>query len=257
MSLPGLQRSSWCRALISVGTPHRGAPKALQWTVSGAPLGLPGPTRLVREWPSVAELLPRYPVVRDTRVLDETSPVAALYPHELDLPGLGQRARDAFYLHESIRTAWDGLPRSGPTMRACLGWPHPTLSAAYWDGSRLRLDKQLPWWLPAKGWEKDVGDGTVPGPAAVPLEQDDDADGPRRLPDRHIALASSQVVVDLLGEYLRLGSLRKYRNPAADRHPPSLGMDLEEVHSAGMVIPIAVVPAKRIPISAANQSWRA
>ena len=32
-----LGRWPWCRALITLGTPHRGAPKALAWLVNGVP----------------------------------------------------------------------------------------------------------------------------------------------------------------------------------------------------------------------------
>jgi pimeloyl-ACP methyl ester carboxylesterase len=63
-----LGRWAWCRALITVGTPHRGASKALDWLVNGVRLcgvRLGGPSRLVWDWPAVAQLLPRYPVVRN------------------------------------------------------------------------------------------------------------------------------------------------------------------------------------------------
>ena len=67
-----------CRALITLGTPHRGAPKALNWVVGGVRVGgrvWQGVTGLFREWPSVTELLPRYPAI-----WDETTQTA-LYPH--------------------------------------------------------------------------------------------------------------------------------------------------------------------------------
>ena len=57
----------WCRALITLGTPHRGAPKALQMLVNGLPLGLfSAITGVLREWPSVYELLPTYEAILDS-----------------------------------------------------------------------------------------------------------------------------------------------------------------------------------------------
>ncbi|MGH3918403.1 MAG: lipase/acyltransferase domain-containing protein, partial [Pseudonocardiaceae bacterium] len=67
-----LGRWPWCRALITLGTPHRGAPKALDWLVNGVRLA--GPTEMLRGWPSMIQLLPRYAAVRDTAVAHVTAP---------------------------------------------------------------------------------------------------------------------------------------------------------------------------------------
>lgn len=91
-SLGGLVARYWagvldgwrmCRAVITLGTPHRGGPKALDVLANGVrigPVALDGTTAVLREWPSVAELLPRYPAVWDQ------STDLARYPHELPLP---------------------------------------------------------------------------------------------------------------------------------------------------------------------------
>jgi hypothetical protein len=55
-----------CRALVTLGTPHRGAPKALDWLVNGPRVGglpVPRTADVLAEWPSMFELLPRYPGV--------------------------------------------------------------------------------------------------------------------------------------------------------------------------------------------------
>jgi pimeloyl-ACP methyl ester carboxylesterase len=52
--------------LITLGTPHRGAPKALDWLVNGARVKnvpLDRATNVLRSWDSTFELLPRYPAV--------------------------------------------------------------------------------------------------------------------------------------------------------------------------------------------------
>ena len=74
-SLGGLVARYWigvcggwrhCRALITLGTPHRGAPRAVDWLFNGAGVGAlrsAAATRVLRDWPSVYELLPQYPAV--------------------------------------------------------------------------------------------------------------------------------------------------------------------------------------------------
>jgi Lecithin:cholesterol acyltransferase len=55
-----------CRALVTLGTPHRGAPRALDWVFNGAGVGglrSRAATQVLRGWPSVFELLPQYPAV--------------------------------------------------------------------------------------------------------------------------------------------------------------------------------------------------
>jgi hypothetical protein len=114
-----LQRWRWCRALITLGTSHRGAPKALNWLVNGVlVLGveLSRPTELLREWPSVDQLLPRYKAVLDTTTADRS-----WYPHELPIPSLGAPAMAAYELHCEIEGAWRDMP-GGPEMVACIGW---------------------------------------------------------------------------------------------------------------------------------------
>jgi alpha-beta hydrolase superfamily lysophospholipase len=60
-------RSSCCAALITLGTPHWGAPKALDVLANGIPMAgghaFLGLRDVLREWPSMAELLPRYRAV--------------------------------------------------------------------------------------------------------------------------------------------------------------------------------------------------
>ncbi|MER7900825.1 hypothetical protein ABTX62_33330 [Streptomyces sp. NPDC096046] len=53
----------WCRGIITLGTPHRGAPKALEVMANGVPVGpfhITRPVEVVRQWQGLADLLPRY-----------------------------------------------------------------------------------------------------------------------------------------------------------------------------------------------------
>jgi pimeloyl-ACP methyl ester carboxylesterase len=84
------QDDNWklCRALITLGTPHRGAPKALDILANGIKVGswrVTRPVPVLREWASVAELLPRYPAVLDR---SEGTDGVLRRPHELPLEWL-------------------------------------------------------------------------------------------------------------------------------------------------------------------------
>jgi pimeloyl-ACP methyl ester carboxylesterase len=226
-----LDRWRWCRALITLGTPHRGAPKALDWLVNGVRvggMGLSRPTRLVREWPSVAELLPRYRAVRDTTASDRL-----VYPHELPIPGLASGAKAAYKLHCEIERAWRDMPRDGPEMVAYIGWSHPTPDAALWDGTRLTVTKTPPDWLDRTGWEQDFGDGTVPAVCALPIEQSHHVNSPGRVLDRHTPMACTPRVIELVIKYLRRASVEWIRGEEDTEHRPAIGLDLDELYPAG------------------------
>ncbi len=119
-----------CRALITLGIPHRGAPKALDWLVNGPRMGpLPVPhakqaRAVLAGWPSMFELLPRYPAVWRADLK------RAVYPHELPLPDLAGPARAAYDLHLDIERAWAEIPGgsgagSGPRVHPRPRHPRP------------------------------------------------------------------------------------------------------------------------------------
>ncbi|MGH3811806.1 MAG: lipase/acyltransferase domain-containing protein [Pseudonocardiaceae bacterium] len=227
-----LGRWPWCRALITLGTPHRGAPKALDWLVNGVRLlgcELSRPTELLRGWPSVAELLPRYQAVWDS-----TAGVKR-YPHELPIPALADPAKTAFGLHRQIEQCWRAMPRGNPDVKACLGWSHPTLNAAFWDGQHLEVTKEWPDWLKLEeNWQHDFGDGTVPSFSAVPIELSS-PQAPDRLAERHVPIACSSRIMELLAVAEGWPSHEHVRG--AEREP-AIGLDLDEVQAARE--PIAV-----------------
>ncbi|MGH3778528.1 MAG: lipase family alpha/beta hydrolase [Pseudonocardiaceae bacterium] len=236
-----LGRWPWCRALITLGTPHRGAPKALDWLVNGVRLA--GPTEMLRGWPSMIELLPRYPAVRDTAVAHVDAPDAALHPFELPIPWLSARAKAAYDLHGAIEKVWGDMPRRGPETVVCIGWSHQTPNGAFWDGERLRVTKDQPGWLGLDGWDKDFGDGTVPSFSAVPPEMDNYGHGLVRLAERHVPLAHAAVIADLLERQLKRRPPNKIHGAEGGEHPPTIGLDLDELHTEGT--PIRVTAALR------------
>ncbi|MDN5851298.1 MAG: hypothetical protein L0K86_00365 [Actinomycetia bacterium] len=249
-----MQRWPWCRSLVTIATPHRGAPKALGWWVNGPRvLGrtLKGPLRLVREWPSVAELLPRYEAVHDATT------GTWCYPHDLPLPALTGSARDAYALHEQIEQSWGDMPRRGPEMLTWLGWSHPTAESAVWDGSGLEVAKVRPGWLAGSGWDRDLGDGTVPAISAVPIESSHHAGTITRLRARHVPMVNTPSVVALLRGYLARASIDWVRGDEDADHPPALGLDLDELYAAGEPIPVAVAGREIDPALGGRPVWAA
>lgn len=238
----GEERWRWCRAIITVGTPHRGAPKALDQLVNGVRLTgqrLDRPTRMLQGWPSMYELLPRYPAVRDSRI-EQGKPGEALYPHEVPIDWLTTPAKTAYDLHLEIEQVWDAVPLKGPETVACIGWSHPTPDAAFWDGATLEVRKEMPDWLDLEGREADVGDGTVPAISALPTQFDYHAWSPMRLRERHVPMAASDTVVDLVATYLAKRPPRKVHGPGEQERPPTIGLDVDELVQQGRPVDIRV-----------------
>lgn len=171
------------RAMLTLGTPHRGAARALDALVNGlapllGPLGR-ALTGLGRSLPSLHELLPQY----DCMVT----------------PG-GGRARleaaacpgvDAALWHSACdfhaRIAAPQVPAFA--LHKVVGIRQPTLTTAHWRGDRLAL-------LETIDGQNDGGDGTVPRLAAQPL-----ADWDREVvtvAEQHGELQGRQAVWDLL-----------------------------------------------------------
>ena len=237
-----LHGAASCRALVTLGTPHRGAPRALDWLVNGVRLG-PGPvgalsgrllgpaTEVLREWPSTYHLLPRYRAVRDEATGEE------LYPHELGTASwqpFTTRAAEAFGMHRDIEDSWAELDEPArPEVLAMFARGHGTAGRAVLAGGRVRVTKDDAEWLPNVGWR---GDGTVPALSAFPIEVADDVRARRAVPDRHGPMAASTVAVDVLREYEGepTGSVR---GDTPER--PWLGLDFDDVLAAGEPFPVA------------------
>jgi pimeloyl-ACP methyl ester carboxylesterase len=184
-----------CRALIMIGTPHRGAPKALDWVINGpgaGPVRFPGVTDVIRGWPSVYELLPQYDAVLAMAAgggpgmpVELTELPAALLAARPELAGYAEQfavmAAAGRRTHERIAAGWRDLdPALRPQVVSYLGRGHATLNPAVLDGG-LTVSKADPPWRGNVGWR---GDGTVPMLSAIPREHNDRPDLWRVLPDR-------------------------------------------------------------------------
>jgi hypothetical protein len=219
-----------CRALITLGTPHWGAPKALDVLANGISIKglhvLPRLRDVLRHWPSMAELLPRYQAVLDTTAAGSGR---LLYPHELNLPWPVD-ATAAYRVHTEIEQAWERLPRSATTVVPRVGYGHGTLRSCVWDGERVRVGTDAPVWPRLGRWHAELGDGTVPAFSGVPVEDGDDPPDDLLVAYRHGPIGALVQVTDLVGRYEDRGTMRPFRG---EERPAVLGLDLDEVQVAG------------------------
>ena len=235
-----------CKAVLTLGTPHRGAPKALDWLINGPGVGRlrhASLTRVLRGWPSMYELLPQYEAIWDA------SAHTAIQPDRLPEPLLKRRpqlhayapkfaaeSRNARRVHEDIAAAWEAIPPGeAPDVIPYFGRGHPTtnLITLESDGT-LSFAKKDPPWRGNVGW---AGDGTVPTLSAIPRELGENRPHWRGLPDRHGALASTSGFVDLLLSYS--GEPVPTRGGELPERP-WLGLNLEDVVPAGQPWPLQV-----------------
>lgn len=232
----------YCDVLVTLGTPHRGAPKALDWLLNGVRVG-PGPvgaltsrllrdaTAVLQEWPSTYELLPRYQAVRD-----EASG-SLCYPHELAATEdwFRKRAHEAFGIHRRIEDEWpapDSPDR--PDVLALFARGHATPSRTVCTGGgQVRVSKADAEWQPNFGWR---GDGTVPAISAYPIELSDTPLARRAVPERHGPMATTAAAVEAVREY-EAESTASLRGDAPES--PWLGLDVDDVVAAGEPFPLA------------------
>jgi pimeloyl-ACP methyl ester carboxylesterase len=226
-----LNGAAVCRALITVGTPYGGAPKALDWLVNGVRAGrlpLRTATDVLRSWPSVFDLLPRYPAV----LVDGE----ARYPYELNTVVDGSftaAARASYENHLMVDREWRQLDRHRPEIVALFGRGHATPHRAWIEDGHLQVSRtRSPEWLPNQDW---LGDGTVPAIAALPNDDTDDRRGWQAVTQRHLPMATAPGVLDTLRNYAG-ESMQPIRGTAPTE--PWLGLDLNDLEAAGTPIPV-------------------
>lgn len=210
------------RRLITIATPHRGAPKALNALVNGMRFGPLDFSTVIRSFTSTYELLPQAAVVKVHSGSDEalvrvadffgmgnllSQPKAATSstaPAGLaPLPHIdSDRLRDALAFHHAIREPVIRRMDSGdatPYEVTCLfNRRQKTPLSATWSDGELLMSDDNPLQLPVG--ENPVfyrGDGTVPGPSAIPIEWQT-TERALALDEKHVAMPSSQKLTDIL-----------------------------------------------------------
>jgi pimeloyl-ACP methyl ester carboxylesterase len=208
------------RHLVTIGTPHRGAPKAVNALVNGLGVGPLDFSGVIRSFASTYELLPQYAMVRVGAANDAPlARVADFFGLGDVLPSLSappaapaglaplphidpQRLRNALEFHAAIRTpVIQRLKQSlaTPYDVACLfNRRQATPQSAQWAAGKLGMSNE-PVQAPAAGAERlfAQGDGTVPGVSAVPFEWPN-AQRAMAVDEMHVSMPGSQTVTNLV-----------------------------------------------------------
>jgi pimeloyl-ACP methyl ester carboxylesterase len=213
-----------CRGILTLGTPFRGAPKALDVLVNGLYWGSRLVQRrklsaVVQSWPGLHDLLPI-----DDRIVDDSGRACGAW--ELaDLPMLNA-VTSARETHVGTRDWW-AADRPRPALLTVSGYGHATRSTATWTAGRLTAIKA------GLTGERD-GDGTVPVFSAVPPEWSGAS-----------ATNSIRPCGDHHGAISHTGQLREFLLLLNSGNPPPtrgagedvfLGFDVDELVEPGDVI---------------------
>jgi hypothetical protein len=217
------------RAIVTLGTPHRGACKALEQLVNGVRKG-PLKTDLTdfaRSLPSLHQLLPEYACVANS-----TAPLAKTT--EITLPHLDPaRVADGMRFHDDLDVApWP----AGCQLVPIVGIGQPTWTTAELDGERV-----VP--LDTIADEDLRGDGTVPRLAARPKTMSEHDTSLRGVADGHGVLSGHRSVRDQLDLILTAQDIiyRGTANPAeADADAPTTGIATPDLHEAGEPVRVTV-----------------
>jgi pimeloyl-ACP methyl ester carboxylesterase len=216
------------RKLITLGTPYRGAARALAQLVNGADRGL-GPlridlTRFARSMPSLHQLLPEYACLQHDGDLAKTT---AIPLPELD----AAMVADAMQFHTDLHDAETARPES-LVSRAIIGTTQTTATTARLSGGRVEL-------LGTYQGQDLAGDATVPIVAACRADVPMDSNTLRRVPDKHGNLQRNPAALDEMeGILTAQGIIIKAARPIA------LRTEVPELALAGQLITVQVTPAE-------------
>ena len=238
--------ASVCRAVMTLGTPHRGAPKALDVWAHGASLQVGGMRKVfkklsaeTRRWPSLAELLPRYPCIADP-----DNPGRGLHVHDLarvspTWAGLAAAGAHGWAVHQEIEFGWVGLERA-PRVRPRVGFGQPTLQSARLEGGRLTVSELAPLWCNLGAQVLDAGDGTVPSISGFPLEfEDSPAHDPSlyQVPVSHGRIGNDQSAAGFIGV---LEGWTQRTGARGSQRRVGLGLGAADLNAAGSPIPVRI-----------------
>lgn len=218
------------RALVTAGTPYRGALKALEQLVNGTRRGL-GPvtadlTVFARSLPSSYQLLPEYACIEaPDGVLKKTI--------ELELPELEPAlVRNGMEFHEQLEES--ALPSY--SLHPMMGIDQPTWTTARIEGERVEP-------LATIGDREPAGDGTVPRLSARPKSMSEHDVSIQGLVEGHSSLAVHRSVLDQLDFMLTAEDLT-YREVAGEGGAATrelgLGVSVPDLHDSKETVEVAV-----------------
>jgi pimeloyl-ACP methyl ester carboxylesterase len=218
------------RKLITLGTPYRGAARALAQLVNGAPRGL-GPLQVdlagfARSMPSLHQLLPEYACLDHNGDLAKTT--------EVPLPALDPAmVADAMNFHTALADAESRRPQSLDATHAIIGTGQPTPTTARLEGGKVEL-------IGTYRSDDLYGDSTVPIVAACRPDVPMDSNTLRRVPDKHGNLQRNPAALDEIEAILTARPI----TVRADAQVP-LRVDTPDFALLGQPVTIRITPAER------------
>lgn len=248
--------AEYTRAIVTFGTPHRGAAKALGALSNGVKLGPLDLTSLVRSLPSAYELLPLYKSVRVPsahvlqmqRVADffglsgETGEEQKASETLRPLVGLDRdMLKRSLQFHAAIRGPAEARVREGRAtpyvQEAFFNRRQVTPTSAVLAGGVLTIVDTYP--VLRNGAvvnEMYRGDGTVPSFSSTPIEWND-TQFAHALTDKHAAMQCQETGLDTLLNLLQPIATDAMKGPSSN--------DLNEV---ALELPTAIAQGDYIPV---------
>ena len=213
-----------CKALVTFGTPHRGSLDAVGTLSNGFKKAFLDLTDAMRTFPSVHQLMPRYPAVK---VRDEWQ-----YPKDVDLPGIDRAmAEDAFAFHKEIEDAVQ-THRDSYTLIPVVGVRQKTNQSAVLADGKVMIHREAPDYFEEY---QEGGDGTVPRASAVPIEMSDEY-RETFIAERHSSLQASRIILGDLRERIKqmqskgLGNIRGPEIKADAVEGPAISLDIDDLY---------------------------
>jgi hypothetical protein len=213
------------RKLITLGTPYRGAARALEQLINGVHHGLGSLaldlTGFARSLPSLHQLLPEYACIEHAGDLAKTT--------EITIPDLDTAMADqAMRFHAQLQDAESARPESLSATHAIVGIRQATTTTVQIHGGRA---------FPVDTYRGEdlAGDATVPLLGACRADVKMDSPILRRVPDKHGNLQRNRAALDELEGILTAHPVRV--RTAGTIEP---AVDVPELILASQPLPIRV-----------------
>jgi len=168
-----------CHAFITFGTPFRGSVNAVDYLANGYKKLFLDLTEVMRTFPSVYELMPRYQMLKVGSAWQRVAEVEK-FPPDFKFPrGINQKmAKDALAFHREIDSAVE-KNKQDPRYDSNYKWIYPAIGVRQktLQSAELAVDGLVTakYDLPnAVNAVYDGGDGTVPRASATPIELSDE-----------------------------------------------------------------------------------
>ncbi len=220
-----------CRALVTFGTPYRGAVNAVGFIANGYKQTGLDLTAVLRSCPAVYELFPVYKALK--------TPGGWCRVSEVPVPNaVPDYVAAAAEFHEQIKTAVAAHETDADYLKSryrifpFVGVSQPTLQSAALANGALETSLDRPEVVdePLEG-----GDGTVPRVSATPLELSDDA-RETFFGERHASLQNNEYALDDVRErvkQLQSKGLGEIRGVWRAGQRPVIGLGLDDLYLPG------------------------